>query len=80
MCGLKSSAGGADAGQVVVDAEHAHVVTDLAQRLDDVVLHLPLGFEDVDAGGVLGRHQMVVHEREDADLPHRNSRCPPLCR
>ena len=52
----------------------------LAQRLDDVVLHLPLGLEDVDAGRVLGRDEMVVDEREDAQLLHRNSRCPPLCR
>jgi hypothetical protein len=40
------------------DAEHAHLVTHLAQRLDDVVLHLPLGLEDVDAGGVLGRDEV----------------------
>ena len=78
----------ADAAEVVVDAEHAHLVTDLAKRLDDVVLHLPLGLEDVDAGRVLGWDEMVVDEREDAELLHgsisdsihRNSRCPPLCR
>ena len=65
-----------DATEVVVDAEHAHFVPHLSQCLDDVVFHLPLGFEDVDAGGVFRWHQMVVHEREDAQLLllHRNNR------
>ena len=80
MCGLNAWALWPDAAEIVVDAEHAHVVAHLAQRLDDVVLHLPLGLADVDAGRVLRRDEMVVHEREDADLLHRNSRCPPLWR
>ncbi len=74
-----------DAAEVVVDAEHAHLVADLAQRLDDVVLHLPLGLEDVDAGRVLGWDEVVVHEREDAELLHSiitatGTAMPPLCR
>ena len=80
MCGLNDADRRPDAAEVVVDAEHAHLVAHLAQRLDDVVLHLPLGLEDVDAGRVLGRHEVVVDEREDAELLHRNRRCPPLCR
>ena len=62
------------------DVEPKAIVADLAKRFDDVVLHLPLGLEDVDAGGVLWWDQMVVNEREDAELLHRNSRCPPLCK
>ena len=65
MCGLKSRPSARMPREVVVDAEHAHLVSHLAQRLDDVVLHLPLGFEDVDAGRVLGRDEMVVDERQD---------------
>ena len=63
-----------DPEQVVVNAEDADVVSDLLQRLDDVVLHLPFGLEDVDAGRVLRRNQMVVDEREHAESFHRNSR------
>jgi hypothetical protein len=63
-----------------MNAEHRHLVAAFAQRLDDVVLHLPLGLPHVDAGGVLGRHEVVVHEREDARFLHRKTRCPPLCR
>ena len=76
---LEEPGGRPDAGEVVVHAEHPHLVSLLAQRLDDVVLHLPLGFEDVDAGRVLGRDEMLVDEGEDPPL-HRNNRCPPLCR
>ena len=76
MCGLNVLAVGRMPLEVVVDAEHAHLVAHLAQRLDDVVLHLPLGLEDVDAGRVVGRHQVVVDEGEDADLLHRNRPVP----
>ena len=69
-----------DSGQVVVDAEHVDLVRTFPQRFDDVVLHLPLGLEDVDAGGVVRRDEVVVHEGEDASLLHRTMRCPPLCR
>jgi hypothetical protein len=75
---LEQTDGWPDAAKVVVDAEDTDLVTDLAQRLDHVVLHLPLGFEDVDARGVLWRDEMIVDEREDAEFLHRNSRCPPL--
>ena len=67
---LEEPDGRPDAAEVVIDAEHANVVADLAQRLDDVVLHLPLGLEDVDTGRVLGGNEVVVHEREDAQLLH----------
>ena len=81
MCGLNASIDGPDAGEVVVDAEHAATSWPrLPQRLDDVVLHLPLGLEDVDAGGVLRRHEMVVHERETRSLLHKEQAVPPLCR
>jgi hypothetical protein len=70
----------ADGREVVMDPEHGHVVTALAERLDHVVLHLPFGLAHVESGRVLGRHEMVVHEREDARLLHRKTRCPPLCR
>ncbi|MNC88694.1 hypothetical protein D3C83_45370 [compost metagenome] len=63
--------GVADAHQVVVHAEHAHRLARLAQRLDDVVLHLPFRLEDVDTCRVLGGHEMVVDEREYPDLLHR---------
>ena len=69
-----------DARQVVVDAEHFDVVPALPQRLDDVVLHLPLGLEHVDAGGVLRWHEVLVDERENTNLPHSINRWPPLCR
>ena len=58
---------GADAAQVVVHAAHAHLVPDLAQRLDDVELHLPLGLAHVDSLGVAGRHEVVVHERQQRE-------------
>jgi hypothetical protein len=58
-------------------AKHADVVALFAQRLDHVVLHLPLRLENVDAGRVLRRDEMLVNESEDAPF-HRNRRCPPL--
>ena len=67
---LEEAGGRTDAGEIVVHAEHAHLVPLLAQRLDDVVLHLPLRLEDVDARRVLGWDEMFVHERKDASL-HR---------
>jgi hypothetical protein len=77
---LEMAGGAADTAQVVADAEHAHLVTGLAQGLDHVVLHLPLGFEHVDAGRVAGRHEVLVDQREHALGLHRNSLWPPLCR
>ncbi len=67
-----------DGAQPVMEAEHAHVVPHLLQRFRDVVLHLPLGLAHVDAGGVRGRDQVIVHERQKAELLHRNTRWPPL--
>ena len=63
-----------------MDAEHFDVVPALPQRLDDVVLHLPLGLEHVDAGGVLRRNEVLVDERENTDLLHSINRWPPLWR
>ncbi len=68
MWGVKEATIGRMARSSSVQAEHAHVVPHLLQRFCDVVLHLPLGLAHVDAGGVLGRHQVVVHEREDAEF------------
>jgi hypothetical protein len=69
-----------DPEQVIVDAQDLHVVPNLLQCLDDVVLHLPIGLEDVDACRVLGRNEMVVDEREHSESFHRNNRWPPLWR
>ena len=78
---LEQSGGRADAAELVVESEHPDAVAHFPQRLDDVVLHLPFGLEDVDAGRVLGRHEVIVHERENPKLLHqRNTRWPPLCR
>ena len=60
--------------------ERQHLVAELAQRLDDVVLHLPRRGEDVDVRRVGGRHEVLVHEREHALRLHSATRCPPLCR
>jgi hypothetical protein len=72
--GLEESGDRSNAPRVVTDPQHPHFMTHLAQRLDDVVLHLPLGLENVDAGGVLGWHEVVVNEGEHAQLLHRCSR------
>ena len=56
--------------ELVVKAKHAQLVAHFPQGLDDVVLHLPFGFAHVDPGGVRGRDQVVVHEREDPKLFH----------
>ena len=76
---LKKARGRSDPGEIVVDTEHAHFMVLLAQRLDDVVLHLPFRLEDVDPRRILRRNEMLVDEREDAAL-HRSRRCPPLWR
>ena len=80
MCGSKNPAGRADPGEIVVDADHLHLVTALAKRLDHVVLHLPLGFEDVDPGRVLRRNEMLVDERKDHVSSQEQPGCPPLWR
>jgi hypothetical protein len=79
--GLEVSGRRSNRAELVVQAEHPHLVAHFAQGLDDVVLHLPLGFEYVNVGRILGWDEMVVYERKDPKLLHqRKTRCPPLCR
>ncbi len=63
-----------DRRQIVRDAEHQHLVTELAQAAADVVLLAPgrdvllaLAFERV------GRHQVDVREHEHAQRLHRRN-------
>ena len=51
---------------------------ELAQRADDVELGLPFDVGDVDALHVVGRHQLLVHQGQQAQLLHRATRCRPL--
>ena len=61
------------AAEVVLDAEHVDVVLELvAQRREDVVLGPPRRRLRVDAGDVVGRHQVVVHQHEHAKLSARS--------
>ena len=74
MCGLNSSLAWRMPAEVVLDAEHVDVVLEIvAQRLEDVVLGPPLRRREVVAGDVVGRHQVVVHQDEHAQLSHRPS-------
>ena len=62
--------GEADRVELVLNAERLDLVPVLAQRRDDVELGLPLGVHHVDAGEVVGRHQVLVDEDEDALALH----------
>lgn len=70
-----------DGHQLVLHAEHPDLVPQLAKRLDDVVLGLP----PVDLlrrvpGQRVWRHQVRMHERKDAQLPHSATHRRWLCR
>ena len=58
--------------------EALHLVTQLAQRADDVELGLPLHLGDVDALHVVRGDQRFVHQSQQAQLLHRATRCRPL--
>ncbi len=61
-----------DDGQIVLHPERVHVVLEiLAQRLEHVVLGLPLGGREIMAADVVGRHLVVVHQDEHAEFSHR---------
>ena len=66
--------------EIVADAEVVHLVAGLLQGDGDVELRLPVDAGDVDALDVLRRHQIVVHQGENAQLSHSHTRCRPLCR
>jgi hypothetical protein len=70
--------GVANLRQVADHAERQHLVAELAERREDVVLGLPGDHHHVGAGGVGGRHQVAVHERQDAQPLHRTTRGRPL--
>jgi hypothetical protein len=70
----------ADHPEVAPDPERAHLVSHLAQRADDVELRLPGHRQQVGVARVVGRHQVLVHQREHAERLHRTMRWRPLCR
>ena len=71
MCGLNSSLAWRMPREVVLHAEHVHVVLELvAERLEHVVLGPPRRRREVVPGHVVGRHQVVVHQDEDAKFFH----------
>ncbi len=80
MCGFQSVDLAAMTPRSPPSAERLHLVPHVFERVRDVELHLPLGVLDVDARDIVGRHQVVVHEREHAQLSHSATRCRPLCR
>ena len=56
--------------ELIVQPQDPDVVTDLLERLRDVVLHLPFGITYVDARRVLGWHEVIVNEGENPELFH----------
>ena len=80
MSGLNSSIDERMGVEVVVDARDEDLVALALERDVHVVLHLPFGVHHVHARRVVGRHQVLVDERQDAELLHSASRCRPLCR
>jgi hypothetical protein len=78
---LPVGGGAADVAQVVVDAERLHLVPHGAERRNHVVLGPPRLGHDIGAvRDGIGRDQVPVDEREDAQLAHNATRCRPLCR
>ena len=80
MCGWNSSIACADHSEVAPDAERPHLVPDLPERADDVELGLPGHRQHVGVARGVRRHQILVHEREDAQRLHRTMRWRPLWR
>jgi hypothetical protein len=72
--GLERVDGAADGAEVAPHSEVLDFVPHLLEVSDDVELHLPGSFTDVDSGHVLGRDHALVHQREHPELLHSAKR------
>ena len=80
MCGFHSSHGLADRAEVAADAERVHLVPQLPRACDDVVLRPPGRPRALPRLRLGRRHEVLVHQREDAELLHSATRWRPLWR
>ena len=72
MSGLQLLDRPADDAELAPHPHREHLVALLAQRVDDVELHLPGRVHDVVALPVVGGNEALVDEGEDALLLHRD--------
>ena len=76
---------GADDAEIGADALRLHVVAERAERLQHVVLGLPLDAREVGVAGVVRRKEHLLHKGQHLQLrpppsAHSATRCRPLWR
>ena len=90
ICGFQSAIAVAQRAEVAADPQHLHLVAERAQRVDDVVLGLPVGARRLAAcPRSSGGTRALVDERQHAELAarvlhaprrHSGTRWRPSCR